>query len=208
MADFGPILKHTFKWEGGYQNFPNDTANYNSLSQLVGTNRGISAKAWESYYKKPPTKQDILNITPELAKTIYKKMYWEPIKGDYIENQSTAALMFQAFIGSGYTGLNHIKEAVNDTAGKKVIPVTDKILTKQEAAIINKLPQQKFFDTLKQKRIAFFHYLAIKNPDKYAPFLKGWLNRIDTFVFSEKKKISYILPAAGIIILLYLWQKK
>ncbi len=30
------------KWEGGYQNLPDDTGNYNACGQQVCTNRGIS----------------------------------------------------------------------------------------------------------------------------------------------------------------------
>lgn len=208
MADFEPILKHTFKWEGGYQNYANDTANYNSLGQLVGTNRGISAKAWESYFKKPPRIEDIKAITPELAKKIYKKNYWEPIKGDLIKNQDVAALMFQAFIGSGYVGLKHIKEAINDTAGKQLVPINNAAITRKEAEIINKLPQKNFFNTLKEKRRAFFYYLEKSNPDKYSKFIKGWINRLNSFTFSEKKNIKYIIPAIVLLILLSSWQKK
>jgi len=44
MADFNPILTKTFKFEGGFQNSANDTANYCG-GVLIGTNRGISARA-------------------------------------------------------------------------------------------------------------------------------------------------------------------
>lgn len=192
MSAFDSIVKKTFSFEGGYQNFANDTANYNSLGQLVGTNRGISAIAYEQYLKRPPTVADIKAITEGTAKAVYKKLFWDKVQGDLIKNDSVAHIIFDSHIGSGGTGLQQVRKAINMAAGKTVVSVNSAPLTVAEANVINSLNPSIFFNILKDARLAFFQYLADSKPEKYGMFLKGWNNRLAKInysdVNSEKKK--------------------
>lgn len=192
MSAFDSIVSKTFTFEGGFQQFPTDTANYNSLGQLIGTNHGISATAYEQYLKRPPTVADVQAITTDIAKDVYKKLFWDKVQGDLIKNDSIAHLVFDSHIGSGGTGLKQVRKALNTVAGKQVVPETTKPLTVAEVNVINALPQQQFFDKLKYLRLSFFQALATNNPAKYAMFLKGWNNRLAQInysgVNSEKKK--------------------
>lgn len=189
-ATFDSIISKTFKFEGGYQAFANDTANYNSLGQLIGTNHGISAIAYEQYLRRPPSVADVKAITTEIAKAVYKKLFWDKVQGDQLKNDSVAHIVFDSHIGSGGTGLKQVRKAINKTAGKSLVSETSGSITSNEADIINSLNQQAYFDTLKEIRINFFNYLATSNPAKYQMFLKGWLNRLAQINFSgfEKKK--------------------
>lgn len=202
MADFAPIVKKTFSFEGGYQAFPNDTANYNSRGELVGTNHGISAKALETYTGKVPTVQDIKNITEQLAQQIYKKNYWNPLQGDSLKNDSVAHIMFDSFIASGYNGLIRVRKAVNKYFNKKVVAETPKPITAQEAIIINSANQKRLFEIIKQGEIDNRNYLAKTNPEKYGKFIKGWLNRLDKITFSDTSKgIGGLLLLTGLFFL-------
>lgn len=183
MADFNSIVKKTFKFEGGYQAFPNDSANYNSKGQLVGTNHGISAVAYEQYLKRPPSVADIKAITEETARKVYKKLFWDKVQGDLLKNNSVAHLVFDSFIGSGYTGLKQVRKAVNDTAGATVVEFGNKPLTVADAEAINRLPQKDYFETLHDVRGDFFKQLVVLNPVKYGMFLNGWMNRINQINF-------------------------
>lgn len=192
MSAFDSIVNKTFTFEGGFQQFPTDTANYNSLGELIGTNHGISATAYEQYLKRPPTVADVQAITTDIAKDVYKKLFWDKVQGDLINNDSIAHLVFDSNIGSGGTGLKQVRQALNAVAGKQVVQETTKPLTIAEINVINALPQQQFFDKLKDLRLAFFKALATNNPAKYGMFLKGWNNRLAQITFTaigeEKKK--------------------
>lgn len=181
MAQFDPVFNLTLKHEGGFQQFPNDSANYVN-GKLIGTNRGISAIAYYSHYKKVPTVQDMKNLTVEQAKAIYKRNYWDKINGDKINNQSVAELMFQFIIGSGASQLSDLKNIANIIAGKKVMAEIDKTFTDAEAAIINSLPAVKYWAALKAWRHSFFIRLVKAKP-KLQQFLKGWQKRLDSYVF-------------------------
>lgn len=72
MADFNSIASKTFKFEGRYQNYTTDTANYCN-GNLIGTNHGISAIGYKGFYGKCPTVDQMKALTIAQAKMIYKK---------------------------------------------------------------------------------------------------------------------------------------
>ena len=204
---FEPILEDTFTFEGGYQNFPNDSANYNSRGELVGTNRGISAKAYETYLRRPPTVSDMLAITPAIAADVYRKGFWNPIRGNDIKNQSVAHQVFDMHIASGGTGLYLIRQAIRQASGKN-IELKRSALTPQEVQLINSLNQEKLFNTLKAVRLAFVEYLYRTNPAKYGTFINGWRKRIAKFVFipqgdANKKTVIVVVVLVIVLAALY-----
>lgn len=198
MADFNSIASKTFNFEGGYQNYSNDTANYCN-GQLIGTNHGISAVAYKGYYKKCPTVADMKNLTIEQAKTIYKANYWNPIQGDLINNQSVAHIFFDAHIASGGEGIKRIKKYINKYYGVTKIPVTTSSLTVSDSVLINNADAKKIFEIAKQGEIENRNYLATKNPSKYGMFLKGWLNRLSKITFEDIKNNPLIVVLFAII---------
>jgi len=67
-TDFSLFMPSLKKAEGGYQNDKADNGNKNSLGQIVGTNRGISARTYEGIIGRPPTVEDMKAITPKIAR--------------------------------------------------------------------------------------------------------------------------------------------
>ena len=78
MANFDRIVEQTFSFEGGFQNYTSDNANY-SCGQLAGTNNGISAIALQQYLGYCVTESDVRAVTKAKAKEIYRKQFWTPI---------------------------------------------------------------------------------------------------------------------------------
>lgn len=181
MADFKPVYEKTLKKEGGFQKFPNDSANYVN-KVLIGTNHGISAIAYADYYKRTPSEADMKALTQKQAYDIFKKNYWNKINGDRILNQSVSELMFQFIIGSGASQLSDLKDIANRVAGKKILASTDKPFTNEEIDLINKLDARKYWDEMKAWRHAYFLMITSRNP-KLKQFLKGWQNRLDSYEF-------------------------
>lgn len=213
-APFEPVFENTLKKEGGFQSFPEDTANYCG-GQLIGTKYGISAIGYKGFHGVCPTQEQIKALTQNDAFKIFKRKYWDRINGDKINNASVAAMMFQYIIGSGASQLSDIKAIANATAGKKLIAEVDTDITNEEAKIINSLPQRKFWDNLVSWRKEFYTRLVKKQPEK-AKFLQGWLNRLNSYKFEDtgsgnlvgtllpktKKKRKILLIAGGSLLLL------
>jgi len=201
MANFDKIALQTFKFEGGFQNMANDSANYCN-GALIGTNRGISAIGYKSFYGVCPTVAQIKALTETQAKAIYKAKYWDKLSLDNVTNDSVAALMFQYIIGSGASQISDIKAVANKTAGKQLFVENDNYMTAADAEKINGLNQQKYWQALKDWRHAFYLRLVNSNPSKYGPFLKGWQNRLNTYTFEgaiDKKKILIFSVTAILI---------
>ena len=70
-----------------------DTGNYNSLGQLVGTKYSISAPYYEDQIGHPPTRQEMQNLTRAEAERFYKVDFWDKVQGDKINSQALANLI-------------------------------------------------------------------------------------------------------------------
>ncbi|TNE80837.1 MAG: hypothetical protein EP332_06355 [Bacteroidetes bacterium] len=181
-ADYDSIVNKTFTFEGGYQNYSNDSANYNSRGELVGTNRGISAIAYETYLNRPPSVADMKAITATTAKKVYKKLFWDFMRGDQIKNDSVAHIMFDSFIATG--NLKLVRQGINKVSSTKV---TEKHVAFNDftVRVVNGADQKALFNSIKDLNIQQRKALAEANPSKYAMFLKGWLARLDKITFTQ-----------------------
>lgn len=181
MANFATIVNKTLTFEGGYQAFPNDSANYTTKGDLVGTNRGISAIAYEQYLGFPPTVTQMKAITPEIAKAVYKKLFWDKMQGDRINSDSVAHIMFDSYIATGSLKLS--RQGINDAGGS--VDVGNIPFNNYTLSQVNSLPAQPLFEAVKQRNIDDRKLLAQINPAKYGMFLQGWLNRLNAITFND-----------------------
>lgn len=174
MADYRIAFPKTAKWEGGFQNNPADNANYCD-NKLIGTNRGVSAIGYKAAYGRCPTVSEIKAITQEQAAYIFKRQYWDAVKGDLINNQSVAELVADWAWGSGpVTAIKYVQRALGLTA--------DGQLGTKTLAALNDRNASRVFVTLHAAREQHFRDIAAANPAK-AQFLNGWLNRLRDFTF-------------------------
>ena len=64
------LLKH----EGGFVNHPKDPGGM--------TNLGVTKAVYDKWIGRTSTEQDMRNLTPKDVAPIYKKNYWDRVKGD------------------------------------------------------------------------------------------------------------------------------
>ena len=105
-----------------------DRGNYNSKGQLVGTNWGIAAPVYERWLGRVPTRKDIKNMSKNEAGQIYKGLFWVQIRGDEIENQFVADILFDGHVNHGGTGIRLIQRLLNVEVDGKVGPITLKAI--------------------------------------------------------------------------------
>lgn len=171
MANFQTAYAITAKHEGGYQANPSDPGNYNSLGQLVGTNRGISAKVYESWINRPPTVADMKAISSTTARAIYKARFWDKIRGDELPNQPVANILFDGVVNHGQ-GVRLAQEVLEVAQDNIFGPVTFSALVKTNPA--------DFYTRYRERRRQYYYQLVSANPSLQT-FLPGWLARIDSF---------------------------
>lgn len=174
MANFKKYFPTLIKHEGGYVNDPNDKGG--------ATNLGITLAVWVANgYDKDRDgdidKDDVRLINQEDAYFIAKKLYWDPVKGDLINNQVIAEFIFDWAYNSG---TKNVIRKVQQLIGVK----DDGIIGPRTIAAINSANQKELFDRLKARRESFYRAIVRKNPSQQK-FLKGWLNRNNSFKFYE-----------------------
>ncbi len=166
--------------EGGYQKLPNDSGNYNSRNQLVGTNHGISAPVYEKWIGRVPTEQDMRSITKTVAFEIYKAWYWNKIGASQIKNQSIANIIVDHAVNAGVGASSKlVQKSLNKDFGFNL--AVDGMIGEKTRKAINSVDAEKLHESIKTARHHF--YLNIGGA-----FLNVWLNRLSNFVFTEKKK--------------------
>jgi lysozyme family protein len=150
---FQMVLKH----EGGYVNNPKDPGGM--------TNLGVTKKVWEEFVGHEVDEAEMRALTPELVKPLYKKNYWDKIKGDDLPSGVDYAV-FDAAINSGPGRAAKWLQACVNVYADGVIG--DK--TKQ--AVRNKDPKELINDYCAY-RLAYLKMLQT-----WQTFRKGWERRV------------------------------
>ena len=152
MANFNKAFEKVLRFEGGYVNDKSDSGGE--------TKYGISKKAYSGI--------DIKSLTLEDAKAIYKKFYWNKIKGNEINNQKIAELIFDTAVNMG------VRRAAK--LAQKILNVKqDGIIGAITLNTLNNVNEEVFTKDYKLARIA--KYVEIAKGDKIK-FLRGWIKRV------------------------------
>lgn len=146
------ILDH----EGGYVNDPKDPGGE--------TNFGISKRAYPN--------EDIRGLTKARAKEIYRKDYWNKIRGDTLPF-AAAVVAFDIAVNMG------IKKAVQFLQRTASV-LDDGIFGDKTAAALSMLSSAHIAESLTVQRI--HHYMALPN---FHRFGVGWTRRsVETLTFA------------------------
>ena len=168
MADKNKLIPIIKKWEGGYSDNPNDSGG--------ATNSGVTLAVYQSVYGKNKTKNDLKKMTNEQWNYIFTKLYWNKWKADEIKNQSIANILVDWVWMSGTGTINKIQALFGLTA--------DGIVGNKTLSYINSNNQEEIFKKIWNRRKSFYDSLVANNPSQKV-FLKGWMNRLNTYKFSK-----------------------
>lgn len=173
------LLAHIIKNEGGYQNHAEDAkGNTNSRGELVGTNYGISAPTYEKFLGRPPTEQDMRNITPDVAKSIYAQDYIAPVEKRY--GVPAGHPVYDMVVDMNVmTSPKGVSAILQRAAGAKVDGKIGPKSRKKIAEAMAKDPVA-FQHRLVEERKAYYEGLMKSNPD-LEKYRNGWFKRAERF---------------------------
>ena len=75
-------FEHLLESEGGFTDDPLDNGNKLPDGRLGCTNLGITQAVWEQHVKRQVTHEEMKALTPDDVNPLYKKQYWDSVRGD------------------------------------------------------------------------------------------------------------------------------
>jgi lysozyme family protein len=173
MANFDVFLPLLLKFEGGFVNDPADPGG--------ATNKGITLKTFQACSQNllalEPTLDNLKSLTGAQAGTIYRALYWNKTHGDDTASQNLANIVCDFYVNSG-TPATKLLQTILTTMGH---PLTvDGAIGPASVQALQAVDQDQVYRLYKQGRVQFYKDLAQKKPT-LAKFLKGWLNRVNSF---------------------------
>jgi lysozyme family protein len=152
-------LAHILKYEGGYVNHPADPGGM--------TNLGVTRRVWEEWTGKPATEADMRALTPATVAPLYKKRYWDAVRGDDLPS-GVDLCVFDAAVNAGVgRASKFLQQAVGVIADGQIGPKTVSAVAAEPASVVIEA-----FCDLREA-----HY---KSLGTFATFGKGWMRRLDS----------------------------
>jgi len=150
---FEMVLKH----EGGYVNDPRDPGGR--------TNLGVTQRAWESYWNRKSSEEEMRKLTPNIVKPFYKAMYWDKIRGDDLP----AGVDYAAFDLAVNSGVGRASKYLQQIAGV----TADGVIGPKSLEAIKSRDPKETADALCDMRMDF-----LKRLPTFETYGKGWSRRV------------------------------
>ena len=146
------LLEH----EGGYVNNVHDKGGM--------TNLGVTKRVYDKWIGRESTEQEMRDLTPDDVAPIYKKNYWNRVKGDSLPS----GLDWACFDWAVNSGSGRPAKAVQRAVGA----TQDGAIGNQTLGLIAEKEPKFIIDYVYTVRQAFYESL-----DDYKHFGRGWSRR-------------------------------
>lgn len=157
--NFEACLSHVLQSEGGYVDHPSDPGG--------ATNMGITIATLRTWRGRSVTKADVKALTRAEAAAIYRKNYWDAVRGDDLP-RGLDLVAFDAAVNSGVSrGAKWLQSALGVPADGKVGPKT--------IAAANAAHNDAVIDRACDLRLGFLRQLGT-----WKTFGKGWTRRVES----------------------------
>lgn len=205
MAKFETAIPIIKKTEGGLSKDPNDNAAKFPVPDGSGfhTNKGIT---WQTFTSLAPTLGYI--ATPKLFyempealwRTIYKRAYWDAVRGDEIKSIGIAIYLVDFAFNSGPgNAVRVLQRVLNESFGNKL--VVDGAIGPLTIAATNAANERNLLSAYHQARLNF-----INASSKIKPTLKkGLENRAIAVRDFSIPHTTVTVVSASLVFFLELW---
>ena len=154
--NFDKCLAMLLEHEGGYVNSKHDRGGM--------TNLGVTKRVYDEWIGRESTEQEMRDLTPDDVAPIYKKNYWDRVKGD----QLPSGVDWCAFDWAVNSGSGRPAKAIQRAVGA----TQDGAIGNQTLALIAEKDPKFIIDYVYTVRQAFYESL-----DDYKHFGRGWSRR-------------------------------
>ena len=130
--------------EGGFVNHPKDPGGM--------TNLGVTKAVYDKWIGREATEQEMRDLTPEDVAPIYKKNYWDPVKGDDLPSGVDWACFDWAVNSGSGRPAKALQRCVGATPDGAIGPMTLRAVADNEPKRLVEgvyTQRQKFYEDLK-----------------------------------------------------------
>ena len=159
-SNFEKALETILHHEGGFVNHPRDPGGM--------TNLGVTKRVWEQWIGTEADEREMRNLTPEKVGPLYKKNYWDRVKGDDLPSGLDLAVFDWAVNSGTGRAAKKLQSMIGTTADGGIGPNTLKALKSftKEHGVTGAIEEytkvrQNFYESLKT----------------FDTFGKGWTRR-------------------------------
>lgn len=167
--NFARALKLVLAHEGGWSDHPRDPGG--------ATMKGVTLATFRRYIDKSATKDDLRRITDEQIAQVYRRHYWNAVKGDELPSGVDYAV-FDFAVNSGPGRAIRYLQAAVDTK-------VDGILGAGTLAAVKAKHPKAVISELCDDRMRFLQGLKT-----WGTFGKGWTRRVDGVEREALKMVS------------------
>jgi lysozyme family protein len=176
MAKFSLAFLKMLSHEGGYINDPDDLGG--ETYKGIARNSHGSWPGWsiiDSHKIKPDFPKSLESNTKlqNLVEKFYIELFWQPLKADQIQNQTSADSVFDFAVNSG---LSNSARLVQSIVGTKIDGIIGVITLNK----INSMDFGYFQAKLTVAKIEYYMNTIRKRPTS-KKFLLGWISRSLSF---------------------------
>jgi lysozyme family protein len=173
MAHFDVFLPMLLGFEGGYVDDPTDPGGE--------TNKGVTMVTFQhcsnSLLGIDPTSGNLKALTDSQAGIIYAALYWDKVQGNLIQSQDLADNVCDFYVNAGTHATSLLQQVMKDMGASIVV---DGVIGAASLQALSTLPQNPVYQAYRQGRVDYYQQLGLRFPQ----FLKGWLNRANSFPVS------------------------
>jgi lysozyme family protein len=156
--NFAEALQAVLKHEGGWSHHPSDPGGM--------TNLGCTKAVWEEYCGHPVDEKAMRALTPNDVAPLYKRKYWDKIKGDELPD-GVDYVVFDAAINSGPgRAAKWLQACVGVDPDGGIGPKT--------LAAVNSFNKNNLIEDYSKRRLSFLMDLP-----NWGTFGKGWGRRVE-----------------------------
>lgn len=176
MAKFNLALSKVLSHEGGYINDPDDSGG--ETYKGIARNSHSSWSGWQliDSHKINPDFPKSLEANVKLHSLVeqfYFELFWQPLKADQIQNQTSADSIFDF---AANTGLTTSIRLVQSIVGTKIDGIIGEITLNK----INSMDFAHFQAALTVAKMEYYMNIIRKRPTS-KKFLLGWISRSLSF---------------------------
>jgi len=145
------------KSEGGFVNHPSDPGGM--------TNLGVTKATWENWIGRQSNEAEMRGLTPEKVEPMYRKKFWDAVRGDEVKLGLDYLLFDFAVNASPGRSIKTLQTSIGVPADGEFGPITMASMKSYEPVTL--------IERFSAEKIVFY-----KSLPTFSTFGNGWLDRV------------------------------